>query len=224
MSIAEEYDVEYTPAAPLRRASSLAKEMAAEAAKATASGPKRAYEVPASHGDNHPPPSGGGGGGGGGIAAPPPVTAWAVPSPDSSVASMPHAHATASPAPSAASWGNGAAAGGMGGIAQGYPSGSGEPKGQYVDPTTVSGMPSAPSDGRSGGGWAAATKGWGPTDGKLGGELKYGEGRGGGEEKKVMMEDPNDPPPPYTAYDIPSPPKTRPTVPPATFDIPAAPG
>lgn len=176
--------------------------------------PQAAYEHPPADDHGSPPGGAGGSSGGGGISAPPPVTAWAVPS-ASMPTSLPQAHAAPSPetfANQPSTWGGGAddasavtgvrmpdAAGGGGGY-----SGGGE-KGVYVDP--VGGHE------KTGGGWAAATKGWGPQD----------AGKGGVPASAARKEKMNDPPPPYTPYDIPSPPKDRP-VSTRKFDIPAAPG
>ena len=205
MGIAEEYGVEYTPAEPVRRKSSLDTEAAAAAA--AASGPQPAYEAPStrrpsSGGAGIPPSGGGGGGGGGGIAAPPPVTAWAIP-PSSGI---PLATATLSPQNSYG--GEGAAAGGAGAAAD-IPNrhGPGEnEKGHYRE-TSGSGAARRPS-----GGYAEATMGW-----QSDGDDKGAGGEGG-----------EDAPPPYSPprkatydhNDIPSPPSARPV----TYDIPAAPG
>eukprot|EP00752_Nemacystus_decipiens_P014734 g13122.t1 len=204
MGIAEEYGVDYTPAEPVRRKSSLDTENAAAAAAAAASGPQPAYEAPStlhpsSGGGAGPPPSGGGGGGGG-IAAPPPVTAWAIPPSDG----IPLATATLSPRNSFG--GEGAAP------AVGTPNRHGpgdNEKGHYRD-TSGSGAPR-----RASGGYAEATMGLGPSGG--GGESAP-DGKGGEE----------DAPPPYSPprkatydhNDIPSPPRSRPVA----YDIPAAPG
>lgn len=210
MGISEEYGVEYTPAEPVRRKSSLDTEAAAAAA-AAASGPQPAYEAPStrrpsSGGGAGDPPSGGGGTGGerGGIAAPPPVTAWAIPP----SAGIPLATATLSPQNSYG--GGGAAAGGAGwdpsaAAAADMPKRHGNEKGHYRD-TSGSGAARRPS-----GGFEASTMGWGPSD---------GDGKGGGKGEEA--------PPPYSPprkatydhNDIPSPPSARPM----TYDIPAAPG
>ncbi|CAN0120581.1 unnamed protein product, partial [Hapterophycus canaliculatus] len=84
LGIAEEFSVEYTPAVPIRRKTSVDAEAAAAAAGL---GPQPAYEAPGSRRQSMVGGGGGGGGGGappssGGISSPPPVTAWAVPPSD----------------------------------------------------------------------------------------------------------------------------------------------
>ncbi|CBN80097.1 conserved unknown protein [Ectocarpus siliculosus] len=216
LGIAEEYDVEYTPAAPIRRKSSTDREAAAAAA--AASGPQPAYQVPSSRRPSSGGGDGGGGGGGstvppggGGISSPPPVTAWALPPSDG----IPLATATLSPQNS---FGGGGAAAGGGGSAGWDPSAAATPADRYVPGENEKGHYRDTSGGnnpyrRGSGGFAEATSGWGPSDAGL----DAGAGAKG-----------EDAPPPYSPprkatydhNDIPSPPKARPM----PYDIPAAPG
>ncbi|CAM9540337.1 unnamed protein product [Ectocarpus sp. 4 AP-2014] len=214
LGIAEEYDVEYTPASPICRKSSTDREAAA--ATAAASGPQPAYQVPSSRRPSSGGGSGGAGGstippGGGGISSPPPVTAWALPPSDG----IPLATATLSPQNSFG--GGGASAGG--GVSAGWdPSAAATPADKYVPGENEKGHYRDTSGGnnpyrRGSGGFAEATSGWGPSDAGL------DAGAGSKEE---------DAPPPYSPprkatydhNDIPSPPKARPM----PYDIPAAPG
>ncbi|CAM9942005.1 unnamed protein product [Scytosiphon promiscuus] len=218
LGIAEEFNVEYTPAVPVNRKTSADVEAAAAAA---ASGPQPAYEAPGSRrqsmghgggagGGGAPPPSGGGGG----ISSPPPVTAWAVPPSDG----LPLATATISPQHSFSGGGGG------GGGAGWNPAAPQDDAGHYAPGETVKGHYGGP-DGSGGqrrgsGGYEEAVRGWGPSD--------AGREEGGGsayDEKKMEAEDA---PPPYSPprnrnydpNDIPSAPSDRPM----TYDIPAAPG
>lgn len=217
MGIAEEYNVEYTPAVPIVRKTSA--EVEAEAAAAAASGPQPAYEVPGSRRQSTGGGSGGGGGGGapppggggGGVSSPPPVTAWAVPPSDG----LPLATATVSPQHSFD--------GGSGGGAGWNPVAPQDVGGHYAPGETVKGHYGGPHGGgaprRGSGGFEEATMGWGPSDGSQGG------GSSVYDEKKMEAEDA---PPPYSPprnrhydpNDIPAAPSERPM----TYDIPAAPG
>lgn len=213
LGIAEEFDVEYTPALPVRRKSSADTEAAAAAAAAAAAGRQPAYEVPSRRSSSTTGAGGAGGGAdaGSGISAPPPVTAWAV----SPSAGIPLATATLSPQNSFG--GDGAAgcgSGGGGGGGFSIPTDMPNEQGHYRDSSGTGAVR------RASGGFEEATKGWGPSDAEEGvGGAAAAAGKGGDE----------DAPPPYSPRrkpnydhnDIPSPPKTRPVT---TYDIPAAPG
>jgi len=204
MKIAEEFGVEYSPADPIRRKSSLDAE-AASAAAAAAPGPQPAYEAPRTR-----RPSGG-------IADPPPVTAFAVPP----STGLPLAHATLSPQNSYGGGGGGGGGGGWDRTAAAH----GDAPNRYTPDEPARGhyRDTSGSGGarRGSGGFEEATKGWGPSDTDWK-EDGAGDGDGGKEE---------DAPPPYSpprkqqqpAYDhadIPA----APSATPMAYDIPAAPG
>ncbi|CAM9745312.1 unnamed protein product [Pylaiella littoralis] len=197
LGIAEEFDVEYTPALPLRRKSSADTEAAAAAA--AGSGPQPAYEVPSSRRPSAGG-SGGGGAGGGGISAPPPVTAWAIPP----SAGIPLATATLSPQHSF----GGDGAGGGGGFNAPVPN----EQGNFRD---SSGRGSVR---RASGGFEEATKGWGASS-DAAGAGGPAVGKGGDEDAPPPYSPPRKST--YDHNDIPSAPKTAPVT---SYDIPAAPG